>query len=236
MERDRESGRRTVGGIHQAMLKQVTTISDAKISAVSELHPTISSILTAFDKAGCGDAGKTLLQSLPLQSTAGGEKIVTGKRTLGARSAAELFVAYGLPQDDYDSGEDNTNSASKYRELVERSLRDQETRASIQAAEKSDSEGKEAPTAAAADVVVHESVAQIMGNATENPTEERALKRRKHTTWNSSKKTDLTGKHSSTAIALDSSDEDDDDDILFGDNPLSRAKTQLKVKKIISID
>ena len=49
VERDREAGRRTVGSIHQGMLKQVATISDTKIIPISNKYPTANALLMAYD-------------------------------------------------------------------------------------------------------------------------------------------------------------------------------------------
>ena len=88
IERDREAGRRTVGSIHQAMLKQVATISDVKIGPLSAAYPTANALLRAYDQLVGTAARETFLETFDYSSS--------GRKTLGPRSAAELAIAYGL--------------------------------------------------------------------------------------------------------------------------------------------
>lgn len=114
VERDREAGRRTVGSIHQAMLKQVATISDVKIIPISGEYPTANSLLKAYDEVPEHSERKKLLEGLELSTG-----ISTGPKGLGPRSAGELYITYGLDQGENrrESVESNA-SGSSYVERV----------------------------------------------------------------------------------------------------------------------
>ena len=116
VERDRELGRRTVGGIHQAMLKQVATISDTKIPPICERYPTLSSILQAYEDAGeSQESGRLLMQEIPTNPAG---KSAARKTTIGARSSAELYIAFGLREGDDSGEEDAARSSPRNDELV----------------------------------------------------------------------------------------------------------------------
>jgi ERCC4-type nuclease len=92
VERDREACRRTVGSIHQAMLKQVSSISDTRVLAISAEYPTAHALLAAYDEVDSPGGGKRLLRDLPVSSRG----TAISQTTLGPKSAAELYIAYGL--------------------------------------------------------------------------------------------------------------------------------------------
>ena len=155
VERDRENGRRTIGGIHQAMLKQVATISDTKIPAICEHHPTLTTLLEAYEETGRD--GRTLLQCVSLQSAGGGKMAAAGNRTLGARSAAELYVVYGLPGYDDDSGEQSDPASTpKYTELVRMALNNQKVQAKAATADDDEYNPRQA-----SEVILHSSVSHV---------------------------------------------------------------------------
>ena len=110
VERDREAGRRTVGSIHQGMLKQVATISDTKIVPISNEYPTANAILQAYNDVPTQSERKHLLENLDIS----GNVATAGRKTLGPRSSEELHIAYGLDENRRDSIESSA-SASSYR-------------------------------------------------------------------------------------------------------------------------
>eukprot|EP00977_Amphora_coffeiformis_P001875 scaffold362_cov176-Amphora_coffeaeformis.AAC.1 len=110
VERDREAGRRTVGSIHQGMLKQVATISDTKIVPISNEYPTANALLRAYNSVPSQAERKHLLENLDIS----GNIATVGRKTLGPRSSEELHIAYGLDENRRDSIDSNA-SASSYQ-------------------------------------------------------------------------------------------------------------------------
>jgi len=91
VERDRETGTRTVGSIHAAMLKQVWTFSSKKVQAVSRAYSTANQLFRALEQETSIDKKKTLVADLPIQDPEAGG----ASRKIGPRSAEEIYVAYG---------------------------------------------------------------------------------------------------------------------------------------------
>jgi hypothetical protein len=116
VERDREAGKQTIGGIHAAMLKQVATISGKKVQALTRAYQTTGHLLQAFSDEPDEDARKAMVTDLPThepgQATARVLKV-------GPRSAAELYVAYGMHYDDDESEASVTGRPASYSELFE---------------------------------------------------------------------------------------------------------------------
>jgi len=91
VELDREMGRKTVGSVYRAMLKQVPLVSSKKCHAVAQTYPTTTFLVRAFDEAACADDRKSLLSDI---MTTESDKS-TRDLKIGPRSATELFIAYG---------------------------------------------------------------------------------------------------------------------------------------------
>lgn len=227
MERDRESGRRTVGGIHQAMLKQVATISDTKIAAISECYPTLSTLLKAYHEAESIDAGRTLLQSISLQRFGGDSprtrSAVAGNKSLGARSAAELYIAYGISGDHYDSACEENAPTLTYAQLIE-------------AATSINPSQSQPPTAEHADdVALRDAIAASLAEMQVPPGTDKGLElasERKKMNNNDAATTEAIrlGRKRNSDISLDSS---------VGDNSVvggSHIKARTEEKRVIEID
>lgn len=110
VERDREVGRRTVGSIHQGMLKQVATISDTKIVPISNEYPTANALLQAYNNVPTQSERKQLLEGLDIS----GNTVSAGRKTLGPRSAEELYIAYGMNGNRRDSIESQASASSRH--------------------------------------------------------------------------------------------------------------------------
>ena len=107
VQRDREAGRRTVGSIHQGMLKQVATISDTKILPICSVYPTANALLKAYNNVPSQPDGKHLLEKLDISANSVNVK----SRTLGPRSAEEMYIAYGIDGSRRDSIDSTSSTA-----------------------------------------------------------------------------------------------------------------------------
>jgi ERCC4-type nuclease len=116
VERDREAGSKTIGSIHAAMLKQVATISGKKVQALARAYPTNASVMQAFSDEPNDDARKAMVADLltkePGQDTARVMKV-------GPRSAAELYVAYGMDCSEDESEGSDTDRRVSYTKKFE---------------------------------------------------------------------------------------------------------------------
>lgn len=108
VDRDREAGRRTIGSIHQGMLKQVATISDTKILPISSEYPTPCALLQAYSNTTSHSERKRLLEGLDTS----GNTVKVNRKTLGPRSAEEMYIAYGLDESRRDSINSTTSVVS----------------------------------------------------------------------------------------------------------------------------
>jgi hypothetical protein len=109
IERDREIGTRTIGGLHAAMLKQVAGISDTKVLAILDQYPTMCHLLRAYDGISSlsDQERRNFLKDLPL-----GDPSLTRDARLGERASAEITVSYGMINSDDDSSREGGKSAS----------------------------------------------------------------------------------------------------------------------------
>jgi ERCC4-type nuclease len=116
VERDREAGSKTIGAIHAAMLKQVATISGKKVQALTRAYPTTERLLQAFSDEPDDGARKAMVTDLPThepgQATARAMKV-------GPRSAAELYVAYGMNCSEDESDASDTDRRVSYTKKIE---------------------------------------------------------------------------------------------------------------------
>jgi ERCC4-type nuclease len=116
VERDREAGSKTIGSIHAAMLKQVATISGKKVQALARAYPTNARVMQAFSDEPNNDARKAMVTDLstkePGQETARVMKV-------GPRSAAELYVAYGMDCSEDESEGSETDRRVSYTKKFE---------------------------------------------------------------------------------------------------------------------
>ena len=107
VEWDREQGTRTVGNIHRAMLKQVTTCSAKKCNAIANVYPTPSHLLQAYGETSNLAEKKSLVADIVTSDASKSARDLK----VGPRSSAEVFVAYGLEEGEADlSSSDETSS------------------------------------------------------------------------------------------------------------------------------
>jgi ERCC4-type nuclease len=120
VERDREAGRQTIGSIHAAMLKQVSTISGKKVQALARAYPTNERLMKAFSDEPDDDARKSMVTDLLTHDPNQAPSARVMK--VGPRSSAELYVAYGMncSEDESEASEtDEKGRRSSYIKLVE---------------------------------------------------------------------------------------------------------------------
>jgi hypothetical protein len=108
-ERDREAGSKTIGSIH-AML-QVATISGKGVS----LGPRLPGARDAgLSDEPNDDARKAMVTDLPTKEP--GQATARAMRD-GSRSAAELYVAYGMDCSEDESEGSDTGRRELYQEI-----------------------------------------------------------------------------------------------------------------------
>lgn len=91
IERDREAGTKTVGNLHLAMLKQVTTWNAKKCQALANVYPTFNQLMEAYHE---NDSATTNKLVTDLTTYEPGKSAI--HRTIGVRSTEELNIAYQM--------------------------------------------------------------------------------------------------------------------------------------------
>lgn len=94
IEKDRETGTKTIAGIHLAMLKQVSTFSDKKCKAITQKYPTPHTLFSAYARSTAAD-GKKLVADISTRDPLRSQR----ETSIGPKSSKELFLAYGLGND-----------------------------------------------------------------------------------------------------------------------------------------
>lgn len=131
VERDREAGTKTIGSIHAAMLKQVSTISSKKVRSLSRAYPTTSHMLQAFANEPDSAARQGMVTDLETQEPG---QVTARASQMGPRSATELYVAYasrqhdGESEDEFESeqaGPESVGRRASYSDLVQQAQAEQ---------------------------------------------------------------------------------------------------------------
>jgi len=95
VEVDRERGTRSVRAISLAMLKQIPTLSQKKCTAIANHYPTLNQLLTALSYPTASANGQKYHPKKVVQEI----EIDSGRRTIGPKSASEIYAACCTLQD-----------------------------------------------------------------------------------------------------------------------------------------
>ncbi len=100
VEVDRERGTRSVRAISLAMLKQIPTLSQKKCTAIANHYPTLNRLLTALSYPDASSqSGGTNGQKHHPKKVVEEIEIDSGRRTIGPKSASEIYKACCTLQD-----------------------------------------------------------------------------------------------------------------------------------------
>jgi ERCC4-type nuclease len=109
IERDRELGTKTIGNIHLAMIKQVSSVSDTKCHAIARLYPTMHSLMEAYHTQNLTESEQqNLMAEIPTHDDQAPKKKSARNNKIGPKSSAELFNAFCIDNDDDNDIQDLT--------------------------------------------------------------------------------------------------------------------------------